>query len=72
MFSEKVFCERLKALRSEMGITQSTVATEMGTTKQTVSRWERGDIEPSNAALYALADYFNVSTDYLLGRTDTP
>ena len=35
-------------------------------------RYERGEVEPSMDALYKIADYYGVSTDYLLGRTNFP
>lgn len=64
------FGERLKVLRTASNDKQATIAELLHTTKQTISRWEKRENEPSLDALLALADYFNVTTDYLLGRTD--
>lgn len=72
MFSKEIFISRLKQLRLNNNLLQSDIAESLNTTKQTVSRWETGDRFPTIPALYALADYFDVSVDYLIGRTDTP
>lgn len=45
---------------------------ELNTTQNTVSRYETGEREADYAMLIAIADYFGVSIDYLLGRTDNP
>ena len=45
---------------------------EFGTTKQTVFKWENGITVPPLSVVCALADYFNVSLDYLVGRDDVP
>lgn len=63
---------RLKELRKKKGITQLRLATELNTTQNTISRYETGEHEPGIAELIKLADYFNVSVDYLIGRTDDP
>ena len=63
------FGERLKELRTNKGITQTVLATEIGVTKQTVSYYERGENLPDVEILNAIANYFEVSADYLLGRT---
>lgn len=47
--------------------TQSEVANVIGTNKANISRWESGEVEPDLEALIKLSNYFNVSTDYLLG-----
>lgn len=61
---------RLKDLRIENRKTQEQVAKDLGTTKATIGRYEIGTREPKTDILNSLADYFNVSTDYLLGRTN--
>ena len=48
------------------------LATELSTTQNTISRYETGEREPGIEELIKLADYFNVSVDYLIGRTDNP
>ena len=66
-----MFATRLKKLRFEKDITQAEFAKVIGVSQQTVASWEVGRTEPANEALKNIADYFNVSTDYLLGREDT-
>lgn len=63
---------RLKELRKQKGISQLRLATELNTTQNTISRYETGEREPGIDELIKLADYFNVSVDYLLGRTENP
>ena len=63
---------RLKELRKKKGLTQLRLATELNTTQNTISRYETGEHEPGIAELIKIADYFNVSVDYLIGRTDDP
>lgn len=62
---------RLKELRKEKGISQLKLAMELNTNQNTISRYETGEREPGINELISLADYFNVSIDYLLGRTDS-
>lgn len=61
--------ERLSALRAAKGVTQEEAAAALSVSNKTVSKWENGDSSPDLSALAALADYYAVSTDYLLGRT---
>lgn len=63
---------RLKELRKGRGISQLRLATDLNTTQNTISRYETGEREPGITELIKIADYFNVSVDYLLGRTDDP
>lgn len=63
---------RLKALRKERGYNQQQMATILGITQPTLSNWESGKFELDNASLMKLADFFNVSTDYLLGYSNSP
>jgi len=63
--------DRLKGLRIEKGVTQREIAELLGVTYQAYSYYEKGSREPSHEAVLKLADYFNVTTDYLLGR-ETP
>lgn len=63
---------RLRELRIEKGRKQKEVATEIGMSMQALSNYENGLREPDFATLNKLAEYFHVSIDYLLGRTDSP
>ena len=64
--------ERLKALRKEKGKKQREMAELLGLSLRTYQFYESGDYDPNLPNLVRLADYFQVSTDYLLGRTDRP
>ena len=66
------FSERLRSLRKKNGITQKQLSSSMGVTERTIVAYETGKMKPNFDALNSLADVFNVSTDYLLGRTDVP
>ena len=61
---------RLKELRLDKGLKQSELANILMTTQATIGKYERGDLEPNLDFLKKLADFFEVSTDYLLGRSD--
>lgn len=63
---------RLKEIRKSKGITQLKMAMDLNTNQNTISRYETGEREPSLLELIKIADYFNVSVDYLLERTDNP
>ena len=63
---------RLKKLRKKKGISQLRLATDLNTTQNTISRYETGEREPGIDELIKIADYFNVSVDYLIGRTENP
>lgn len=63
---------RIKQLRLERGRTQSEIADYLGTTKQNISYYERMDKMPPADICQRLADFFLVSVDYLIGRTDDP
>ncbi len=66
-----MFKIRLKALREGKGMTQRDFATDFGVSKGTVGMWESGAREPRTLdELNRIADYFGVSSDYLLGRTE--
>lgn len=64
--------ERLKSLRSQKGITQREIAAAIEVSSVSVQRFEYGTVRPSLETLVALADYFDVSLDYLVGRSDDP
>lgn len=61
----------LKDLRTEKGLSQDEFAKELGISKGAVSYYETGQRVPDIVVLSAIADYFEVSTDFLLGRTET-
>ena len=70
MMNEKIVSIRLKQLREKTGLSQAKLAKVLGGVSQPViARYEAGDCFPSYSVLIKIADYFNVSTDYLLGRT---
>lgn len=64
------FGERLKSLRESRGMTQDDLADSLGVSKQAVSQYERGVRRPDYDTLLAICDLFNVSVDYILGKTD--
>lgn len=59
---------RIKQLRTNQNLTQVELARSLSVTKQAVSNWENDNIQPSIEMLIKIADFFGVSTDYLLGR----
>lgn len=61
---------RLKELRTSRHITQLKLAMDLNMSQNTISRYETGEREPGLAELIKIADYFSVSIDYLLERTD--
>ena len=63
---------RLKEVRKIKGISQLKLAMDLNTNQNTVSRYETGEREPGINELIKIADYFNISVDYLLERTDNP
>ncbi|MEZ2661358.1 helix-turn-helix domain-containing protein [Aneurinibacillus aneurinilyticus] len=72
MIDKKIFATRLIELRTEKGIMAKEVAAAIGITKQAMSVYEKENGLPNAEKLAALADYFNVSLDYLVGRSDDP
>lgn len=60
----------LKQLRKERGILQNILAKDINVTQATISSWEIERTAPNIAQLNLLANYFNVTVDYLIGRTD--
>ena len=63
---------RLKELRKKRHISQIKLAIDLNVNQNTISRYENGEREAGYSMLIAIADYFDVSVDYLLGRTDNP
>lgn len=66
------FGSHLKALRLSKGITQKQLAIETGTSERGIQNYELDLRKPTYDILIALADYFDVSLDYLVGRSDDP
>ena len=62
----------LKKIRKEKGISQLKLAMDLNTNQNTISRYETGEREPGINELIKIADYFDVSIDYLVGRTENP
>lgn len=62
---------RIKYLRERNNISQIEFAKKIGVSNTVLSRYESGDRKPDYDTLQLIADFFDVSTDYLLGRTDT-
>jgi len=62
----------LKKIRKEKGISQLKLAMELNMSQNTISRYETGEREPGIIELIKIADYFDISIDYLLGRTQNP
>jgi transcriptional regulator with XRE-family HTH domain len=62
--------KRIKELRKKKGITQKELASYLGVSDRAVGYYESGQRTPPPDILQKIADFFNVSTDYLLGRTD--
>ena len=64
---ENKFCEKLKELRIEKGVGQIELAQKLHVSKGIISLWENGLREPKLSNLIALAQFFEVSIDYLVG-----
>ncbi len=65
-------CERLTELQSSNNQLKKDIAQNIGISKMAYYRYETGERKPTSDILIALADYFGVSIDYLVGRTDNP
>lgn len=65
-----MFGKRLKLLRKNLKLTQSQLGENLNLSQRAISSYENGIRFPDELVLNLIADYFNVSVDYLLGRTD--
>ncbi|MDU3775732.1 MAG: helix-turn-helix transcriptional regulator [Clostridium perfringens] len=65
-----MFGKRLKLLRTNLNLTQKQLGKNLNLSQRAVSSYENGLRFPDEQILNLIADYFNVSIDYLLGRTD--
>ena len=67
-----MFAKRLRALRTEKKVTAKSMAEFLGMVYRNYQRYETGEVDPPLSKAIALADYFDVSLDYLVGRSDDP
>ncbi len=67
---ENKFKHNLKQLRLEKGIGQVSLAKQLGVSKGIISLWENGLREPNMSSLIALSNFFDVSIDFLVGKTE--
>nr|WP_320145690.1 helix-turn-helix transcriptional regulator [uncultured Anaeromusa sp.] len=70
MIYRNIFAERLILLRKERNLYQKDIADVLGVTKNAITKLEKAQRSPSFEVLVALADYFNVTLDYLVGRVE--
>lgn len=68
----KIVGQRLKDLRESVGLSQNRMAKTFGTVQSCIFRYESGDAKVPFELLVRYADYFDVSLDYIFGRTDDP
>lgn len=66
------FSTRLTQLRKENNITQTELAKLFNVSQSTVGMWETGKRDPNSDDIVAIAKYFDVTTDYLLGKSNNP
>ena len=67
-----MFSSRLKILRNRNNMSQKELANELFVSQQTVAKWETNKSTPNPDMIVEIAEFFNTSTDYLLGLTDDP
>lgn len=67
-----IFCCRFKELKESKNVTYPQIASHLGLQPRTVKGYAGGTIKPDYNKLIAIADYFDVSLDYLTGRSDDP
>lgn len=70
MFNNNIFSERLYLLRNQANVSQKTLADYIGVSYQAIGKIEKKKGTASIEVIFAIAEYFNVSIDYLVGRTD--
>ena len=64
------FCEKLKLLREEEGLSQAALAKALGVSQSAVAQWEAGTRKPTAQAVVAIARMFDTSADFILGLVD--
>lgn len=67
-----IFSERILFLRHEKGLSQKDCAKKLQISPRACAYYEAGEREPQLSVLVRMADFYNVSIDYLAGRTNTP
>ena len=67
-----LFAERFKELKTQRGLTYPKIAEALGRGPRVINNYASGASKPDYYGLLAIADLFNVSIDYLVGRTDDP
>ncbi len=72
MFLSEIFAERLKQLRITNNLTLKELGENLNATKATIGNLENCNKKPSLELILLIADYFDVSLDYLVGRSDDP
>ena len=65
------YLERLKLLREDRNLKQETLGSILGVTQGTYSRWENGDRDITIPTMLTLAEFYDVSMDYITGASDT-
>lgn len=68
----EIISKRIRALRENAGLSQSKVGALVGLPQSSINRYEQGQSAPAPKTLRWYADYFDVSLDYIYGRTDDP
>lgn len=68
----EILAKRLVELRTIKNVSRKEVAVKTGMSERTYQRYENNERDPDAPVLKRLADYYDVSADYLIGRTDTP
>ncbi len=66
-----IFAKRLAELRKEYNLSQNALASKLGYSRGQIGNYELGSREPDFSTLIKIADFFNVSIDYLIGKTNT-
>lgn len=69
-YYNSVFASRLRALINNEGITLPKLAKSIGATRQSIGQWKDGKAQPNATMIKKIAEYFNVSSDYLLGLSE--
>ncbi len=68
----EIIAQRLKALRESVGVSQNKLGKLLGLPQSAINRYEHDQSTPSPKSFLLYADYFDVSLDYIFGRTDNP
>ncbi len=72
MFDKNIFSQRLRSLRKGKNLNQNQLGQAVGLTQFAISKIERSERAASIEVICALADYFDISVDYLIGKSDDP